>query len=302
MHARWFGTLLRKTLHKWWTDNALRLSAALSYYTLFSIAPLLTIALGVAGFVVDTTLVEQEMRGQLAGLLGADSARTIEGMVHGTREPATGLITTVLSILTLIIVSTGMFTELQDALNLIWGIHEEHGTSLWVAMKSRFLSFLLVFGSGFLLLVSLLVTAVLARLGTWFDQVLPMPELVVQVLYVGVSFVVIAILFAAMFKVLPDAYVAWRDVWLGAVTTAALFMIGKWAIGVYLATSPIATMYGAASSLMIILLWVYYSALIFFLGAEFTVVYAATYGSKVQAPTQSQVRIKSSRRIQAWSR
>jgi membrane protein len=300
MDMGWFGTLLRQTLHKWWTDNALRLSAALSYYTLFSIAPLLTIAVGVAGFVVDTTLVEQEMRGQLAALLGTDSAGAIEGMVHGTRAPATGLITTILSVLTLIIVSTGMFTELQDALNLIWGIPEGHSTSLWVAMKSRFLSFLLVFGSGFLLLVSLLVTAVLAGLGKWLDQVLPMPDMVVQVLYVGVSFVVIVILFAAMFKVLPDAYVAWRDVWLGAVTTAGLFMIGKWAIGVYLATSPIATMYGAASSLMIILLWVYYSALIFFLGAEFTVVYAATYGSQINRPQQPDS-LKPSRKIRVWS-
>ena len=287
MPGHWFSALLKDTLHKWWADNALRLSAALSYYTLFSIAPLLTIAVGVAGFVVDTTLVEQEMRGQLAGLLGAESAAAIEGMVHSTREPTTGLIATILSIVTLIVVSTGMFTELQDALNLIWGIPPGHGTSLWVALKSRFLSFLLVFGSGFLLLVSLLVSAVLAGLGKYLGQLLPVPEMAVEFLDVGVSFVVIVILFAAMFKVLPDAYVAWRDVWLGAVTTAGLFSVGKWGIGFYLATSPIATMYGAASSLMIILLWVYYSALIFFLGAEFTVVYAATYGSQVNSTEPS---------------
>jgi len=302
MHDHWVQTLVSKTLHKWWTDNALRLSAALSYYTLFSIAPLLTIAIGVAGFVVDTTWVEEEMRDQLAGLLGTASAGAIEGMLHGTREPATGLIATILSFVTLIVVSTGMFTELQDALNLIWGIPPGHSSSLWVAMKSRFLSFLLVFGSGFLLLVSLLLSAVLAGLSKYLDELLPMPDMMMQVLDVGVSFMVIVIVFAAMFKVLPDAYVAWRDVWLGAVSTAALFTIGKWAIGVYLATSPIGTMYGAASSSMIILLWVYYSALIFFLGAEFTVVYAATYGSQVQSVEQPEVRLKPSRRIQAWSR
>ncbi len=274
--------LLAQTIQKWWADNALRLSAALSYYTLFSIAPLLTIAIAVAGLVVDTTLVEQEMRGQLAGLLGAESAHAIEGMVHSAREPATGTITTILSIMTLIIVSTGMFTELQDALNLIWRIPEAHATSVWVALKSRFLSFVLVFGSGFLLLVSLLVSAILAGLGTYVSQLLPLPDLVLKALYVGVSLIVITILFATMFKVLPEAHVAWRDVWLGAITTASLFTIGKWAIGFYLATSPIATLYGAASSLMIILLWVYYSALIFFLGAEFTVVYAATYGSRLK--------------------
>ncbi|MEP6886881.1 MAG: YihY/virulence factor BrkB family protein [Nitrospirales bacterium] len=274
--------LLAQTIRKWWADNALRLSAALSYYTLFSIAPVLTIAVATAGLVVNTTLVEQEMREQLAGLLGAESARAIEGMVHSAREPAAGTITTILSIVTLIVVSTGMFTELQDALNLIWRIPEAHATSVWVALKSRFLSFVLVFGSGFLLLVSLLVSAFLAGLGKYVSQILPVPGIVVKVLYVGVSFIVITILFATMFKVLPEAHVAWRDVWLGAITTASLFTIGKWAIGFYLATSPIATLYGAASSLMIILLWVYYSALIFFLGAEFTVVYAATYGSRLK--------------------
>ncbi len=274
--------LLAQTIRKWWADNALRLSAALSYYTLFSIAPVLTIAVATAGLVVNTTLVEQEMREQLAGLLGAESARAIEGMVHSAREPAAGTITTILSIVTLIVVSTGMFTELQDALNLIWRIPEAHATSVWVALKSRFLSFVLVFGSGFLLLVSLLVSALLAGLGKYVSQILPVPGIVVKVLYVGVSFIVITILFATMFKVLPEAHVAWRDVWLGAITTASLFTIGKWAIGFYLATSPIATLYGAASSLMIILLWVYYSALIFFLGAEFTVVYAATYGSRLK--------------------
>ena len=138
--------------------------------------------------------------------------------MHGTREPTTGLIATILSIVTLIVVSTGMFTELQDALNFIWGIPPGHISSLWVAMKSRFLSFLLVLGSGFLLLVSLLLSAVLAGLGKYLGELLHMPEMIMEILDVGVSFMVIVIVFAAMFKVLPDAYVAWRDVWLGAVT------------------------------------------------------------------------------------
>jgi membrane protein len=301
MHDRWLSRLLTKTFRKWWTDNALRLSAALSYYTLFSLAPLLTIAAAVAGSVVETTLVEQEMRGQLAGLLGVDSAKAIEGMIHGTREP-TGMITTILSIVTLIVVSTGMFTELQDALNLIWGIPEGHATGLWIALKSRFLSFLLVIGSGFLLLVSLLVSAVLASVGKYLGQLLPVPDILLKLIDIGVSFVVIAILFATMFKVLPDAHIAWRDVWLGAITTAGLFTIGKWAIGFYLASSPIATMYGAASSLMIILLWVYYSALIFFLGAEFTVVYAATYGSRLNKEGQRNARIVHAQQDHVWSR
>jgi membrane protein len=274
--------LLAQTIRKWWADNALRLSAALSYYTLFSLAPVLTIAAAVAGLIVDTTVVENEMRSQLTGLLGPDSARAIESMTHSAREPTAGAVTTFLSIVTLIVVSTGMFTELQDALNLIWRIPEAHATSVWVALKSRFLSFMLVIGSGFILLVSLLVSAILAGLGKYLGQFLPVPDVVLKLLDVGVSFIVITILFATMFKVLPEARVAWRDVWLGAITTASLFTIGKWAIGVYLATSPIATLYGAASSLMIILLWVYYSALIFFLGAEFTVVYAATYGSRLK--------------------
>lgn len=279
MQIRWFVRLLNTTVAKWWGDNALRLSAALSYYTLFSLAPLVTIAVAIAGLVADEHAVQHEVLGQFQGLLGQPGAEAVASMLESARQPTQGAIATVLSVLTLIVVSMGMFSELQDALNLIWRIPEKRGAAFWRALKSRVLSFILVIGSGFLLLVSLIMSALLAALGKFILRAMPGPQFILTLVDSVVSLTVITLLFALMFKVLPDAYVAWRDVWVGAVATGILFTIGKWAIGLYLGGSAMASIYGAASSLMIILVWVYYSAMIFFLGAEFTVVYAKEHGS-----------------------
>ncbi|MEO5955818.1 MAG: YihY/virulence factor BrkB family protein [Nitrospiraceae bacterium] len=277
---RWLTRLLKKTAAKWWDDNALRLSAALSYYTLFSLAPLLTIAVAVAGFVVDKTLVQDEVLGQLQGLLGKPGSDAVANMLESAGQPVQGTIATVISLVTLIIVSMGMFSELQDSLNLIWRIPSKGTVALWRMIKDRFLSFILVIGTGFLLLVSLLMSAFLAALGRLLLQAVPGPQGILAFMDIAISLPAIVLLFALMFKVLPDGYIAWRDVWLGAVTSGTLFMIGKWAIGLYLGSTAMASMYGAASSLMVVLVWVYYSALIFFLGAEFTAVYAHEYGSR----------------------
>jgi membrane protein len=201
-------------------------------------------------------------------------------MLESASQPVQGTIATVVSLVTLVIVSMGMFSELQDALNLIWEIPSKGTVALWSAIKGRFLSFILVIGTGFLLLVSLLISASLAALGKFVLRALPGPQVILTFVDVAVSLPVITLLFALMFKVLPDGYIAWRDVWLGALASGTLFMIGKWAIGLYLGSTTLALMYGAASSLMVILAWVYYSALIFFLGAEFTSVYAHEYGSR----------------------
>lgn len=281
MKFRWLVRLVKKTVIKWWDDNALRLSAALSYYTLFSLAPLLTIAVAIAGLVVDEKVVQDEVLGQFQGLIGKPGAGAIANMLESASSPVQGTIATVFSLITLVIVSMGMFSELQDALNLIWRIPPKKSAALWGAIKNRFFAFILVIGTGFLLLVSLIVSALLAALGKFVLRAVPGPQVILTFVDVAVSLPVITLLFALMFKVLPDGYIAWRDVWLGAVASGTLFIIGKWAIGLYLGSTAIASMYGAASSLMVILVWVNYSSLIFFLGAEFTCVYANEYGSRV---------------------
>lgn len=273
--------VLKDTVMKWWDDNALRLSAALSYYTLFSLAPLLTIAVAIAGVVIDVATVQDELRDQFQALIGKSGAEAIANMLHSASQPVQGSIATIVSLITLVVVSMGMFSELQDSLNLIWRIPGKRSTMLWRALKSRLLSFILVIGTGFLLLVSLIIYAILAAVGRFVHRAIPGPEIVTALVDAVGSPTVITILFAVMFKMLPEGYIAWRDVWVGAIATATLFMAGKWAIGLYLGGAAMASMYGAASSLMAVLVWVYYSALIFFLGAEFTYVYAHEYGSRV---------------------
>ena len=241
MQIRWFVRLLNTTVAKWWGDNALRLSAALSYYTLFSLAPLVTIAVAIAGLVADEHAVQHEVLGQFQGLLGQPGAEAVASMLESARQPTQGAIATVLSVLTLIVVSMGMFSELQDALNLIWRIPEKRGAAFWRALKSRVLSFIRVIGSGFLLLVSLIMSALLAALGKFILRAMPGPQFILTLVDSVVSLTVITLLFALMFKVLPDAYVAWRDVWVGAVATGILFTIGKWAIGLYLGGSAMAS-------------------------------------------------------------
>jgi membrane protein len=194
--------------------------------------------------------------------------------VHGT-------IATVVSLVTLLIVSMGMFSELQDALNLIWRTKPKKNAALWGAIKSRFLPFMLVIGTSFLLLASLIMNALLAILSNFVLHAVPRPQVIMTLMDVAVSLPVITLLFALLFKVLPDGYIAWTDVWLGALASGTLFLIGEWVIGLYLGSTALVSMYGAASSLMIILAWVYYSSLIFFLGAELTYIYAHEYGSRI---------------------
>lgn len=281
MTFRWLVRLAKKTAMKWWDDNVLRLSAALSFYTLFSLAPLLSIAVAIAGLVVDEKVVQDEVLGQFKDLIGAPGADAIANMLESASQPVQGTIPTVVSLVTLIIVSMGMFSELQDAFNLIWRITPQKGAALWGVIKSRFLPFMLVIGTGLLLLGSLVISAFLAALSKFILQAVSRPEVILIFVDVAVSLPVITLLFALMFKVLPDGYIAWMDVWLGAVTSGTLFLIGKWVIGLYLGSTAMVSMYGAASSLMIILAWVYYSALIFFFGAELTCVYAHAYGSRI---------------------
>jgi membrane protein len=261
----------------------------LAYYTVFSIVPLLIVIIALIGLFFGQDAAQSAIMGQISNLVGEQSAAAIKDMIQRAEQPSTGLVATAVAVVTLLFGASGVFGQLQDALNTVWGVELREGRGVWGFIKDRFLSFVAVVGTGFLLLVSLVLSSALAALGKWVSGVLPVPEAVLQALNFLVSFVVITGLFALIFKVLPDVRVAWRDVWVGAALTAALFTIGKFAIGLYLGKSNVASAYGAAGSLVIVLVWVYYSAQILLYGAEFTQVYANRLGGRIVPAPDAQV-------------
>ncbi|MEO7864022.1 MAG: YihY/virulence factor BrkB family protein, partial [Nitrospirales bacterium] len=217
-----------------------------------------------------------QLMGQIQGLVGEDSAKAIQTMIEAARKPATGLLATVIATVLLLLGATGVFAQLQESLNIIWQVEETPGEGLWKMLKDRFLSLMAVLGTGFLLLISLVISAGLSAVGATWEHVLPGPELVLQLINVLVSFAVVTLLFAMIYKLLPNTSVRWGDVWIGASITSLLFTIGKVFIGLYLGKSDVGVAYGAAGSLVVILIWVYYASQIFLFGAEFTAVYAAS--------------------------
>ena len=241
------------TITKWWSDNPWRLSAALSYYTLFSLAPLLTIAVGIAAVVADEETLQEELFGQFEGLMGTAGAEAIANMLRSASHPANGTIATLVSLVTVLLVSMGMFSELQDALNLIWRTPEKSSSGLWRALRTQLVSFMLVICTGFFLLASLIMSVILSALGTFIQRAGPWPQTIMTVVDLTASLILITLLFALIFKILPEEQITWRDVHLGAVATAVLFTLGKWAIGLYVGRVAMASMYGAASSPMAIL-------------------------------------------------
>lgn len=271
--------LLKETFAKWNKDNVPRMGAAMAYYTVFSLAPLLLIVIGIAGVVFGQEAAQGAIMDQLRGLLGPTAAKAIEDMVANASKPSSGILATIIGIITLFIGASGAFGELQAALNTIWEVPERPNRGLLGLVRGRFLSMLMVIGTGFLLLVSLVLSAALAALGSFFSHLLPVPESVLQVLNFVLSFAVITLLFAMMYKILPDRPIGWNDVWIGAALTAFLFTIGKFLIGLYIGKANFASSYGAAGSLVVILVWVYYSTQILLFGAEFTYVYAKAHGS-----------------------
>ncbi|ATB40749.1 ribonuclease BN [Cystobacter fuscus] len=277
--ARNIFKLGRQAVSEWSEDNAPMFAASLSYYTLFSIAPLLVIAVSVAGMVFGEEAARGQIQAQLEDLVGRGSAEVIGQMMISARKPEAGILATAIGLVALIFGATGVFVQLQDALNHIWNVKPKPRNGVIAFLRSRFLSFAMVLVIGFLLLVSLVVSAVLAALGAWFSNLLPGWTVMWQGVNLLISFGVITVLFAMMYKLLPDTHVSWRDVWLGAAVTSLLFSLGKFLIGLYLGRSAVASSYGAAGSLAVVLLWVYYSAQILFLGAEFTQVYARSHGS-----------------------
>jgi membrane protein len=276
----------KDTVAQWIEDQPFPLAAALSYYTLFSLAPLLIIVISIAGFAFGREAAQNQIVETVQGMIGQESAQAIQGMIeNASDQPKTGMISTVIGIIALILGAGGVVGQLQTSLNTIWGVEPKPGQGVWGFIRQRFISFAMVLGIGFLLLVSLVVSAVVTGITEFVGTFFGGTELVAHALDLIVSFALITVLFAMIYKFLPDVKIQWGDVWIGAALTSLLFTIGKFLIGLYLGSSGVTSAYGAAGSLITVLLWVYYSALIFFLGAEFTQVYASQYGSGVK-PTE----------------
>ena len=264
----------------WIDDYAPSMGAALSYYTVFSLAPLLLIVISIAGLVFGQDAARGEIFGQLSELMGADTAKAVEGVLASLGKPAHGITGTTLGVALLLIGATSVFGELQDALDRIWRAPvRERSAGWWNLLRTRLLSFGMILGIAFLLMVSLVLGAVISALGKWWGGVFGDWEVLAQVVNLAVGFVLTTVVFAMIYKLMPRVQVRWHDVLLGSLVTSMLFTIGKFLIGLYIGKSGIASGYGAAGSLIVVFVWVYYSAQIFLMGAEFTWVYARIFGS-----------------------
>ena len=272
--------LLKATYSEWTKDKAPRMGAALAYYTIFSLAPLLVIAIAIAGIAFGVKAAQGEITGQIEGLIGADGAKAVQTMIQSAHKPAHSAIASAIGVLALLVGASGVFSEMQDALNGIWHVSLDDKSSVWNFAKARFLTFGMVLGIGFLLLVSLLLSAVLAAIAKYVAGILPVPAIFLHCVDFLFSLLFITVLFAMIFKLLPNVKIAWGDVWVGAALTSVLFTVGKFLIGFYIGKSVSASAYGAAGSLVIVVAWIYYSALLLYFGAEFTRVYAQKLGSQ----------------------
>jgi membrane protein len=287
--------LLRETVSRWSADGAPRMAAALSYYTIFSMAPLLILAISIAGLVLGRDAAQGKIVEQIGGLVGVQSAAAIQSMIQAAHRPSKGVFADLVGIISLFVGATGVLSELKSALNQIWR-REEPGDVKEIVRKNV-LFFGMLLGIGFLLAVSLILSAAIAALGKYLAGFLPAPELVLHAADFAFSAGVVALLFAAMYRFLPNTSIEWRDVWFGAIVTSVLFNLGKLGLGLYLGKSAVSSSYGAAGSVLILLLWVYYSGLIFYFGAEFTKVYTDRLGSrKVKKRSSAEPRRVSSAR------
>lgn len=268
-------TLLLETFREWSDDNAAQHSAALAFYTMFSLAPLLIIAVSIAGMVFGEAAARGELQGQMEYYIGAAGAETLQDILEAAERPALGTIVGLVGLAVLLFGASGVFAQLQAAMDVMFDVPPDPNATWLTMVTTRFFSFTMVLGTGFLLLVSLIVSAVLTAMVTWFGGMSGAAALLVMALNLVVGLIVTTLLFAAIFRFVPRVRPAWSEVWPGALLTAVLFSIGRIALGWYLGSGSMGSAYGAAASLVIVLAWVYYSAQILFLGAEFTQVYAA---------------------------
>src|SRR5438067_7943536 len=287
-------SLLKQTFSEWLEDKAPQLGAALAYYTVFSLAPLVLLLLAIDGFLFhnDPAGAWRKMTEQMSYFLDKSAIDLVGNIAQKASQPNKSLLATIIGILLALFGASGVFGQLQDALNTIWGVKAKPGGGIWAFLRSRFLSFAMVGGICFLLLVSLTLESVLKGFSHYIQGVLPGGIVIAMAVYWIFDLAVIILLFAIIFKFLPDAKIQWRDVWIGAAMTAIFFAIGKWALGLYLGSGSAASAYGAANSLITLLLWVYYSSQILLFGAEFTQVYASQAGRGVK-PDEHAIRVES---------
>lgn len=273
--------LLKETFTGYDEDNVARLAASLAYYTLLSIAPLIIFAVAVVGLAFGQDAAREHIGNELSGVVGPGATEAIQSIAKNAHAPSSGIIGLIVGVVVLMFGASGVFGELQSALNTVWEVTPKPGRGIWGLIKDRFFSFTLVVGVAFLLLVSLVVSAGLTWAGQTFERALPGGAAVWHLLNFAISLAVVTALFALMFKVLPDVKIAWRDVWVGAGVTAGLFTLGKFALGLYLGKAGVSSAYGAAGSIVALVIWVYYSAQVLLVGAEFTEAYARRYGTKI---------------------
>jgi membrane protein len=272
--------LFRTALAGWWNDRAMSLGAAIAFFTVFSLAPMLLVAIGVAGLVFGQEAAQGAIVQELGGLIGGEASAALEAMIASAGRFGSDVLSITIGVATFLFVATGAIIELQDDLNIIWKVKppERYGVSEFV--HTRLLSMTLIVGFGFLLMVSLILDAGLTRLGAYVEASFSGASVILRILNSGIAFAIAVQLFAMIFKILPLVELSWRDVWMGAFVTAVLFTAGKFAIGYYIGKSGVASAYGAAGSVVTILLWIYYSSLILLFGAEFTKAYAESRGSR----------------------
>ncbi len=290
--ANSFG-LLKQTFSEWLEDKAPQLGAALAYYTVFSLAPLVLVLLAIVGLIFrnDPGGAWNKITEQMSYFLDKSAVEVVQNIAQKAAQPNKSLLATIIGILLAFFGASGVFGQLQDALNTIWGVKAKSGGGVWGFLRSRFLSFAMVGGVCFLLLVSLTLESMLKGFSHYIQGALPSGIVIAMAVYWIFDLAVVILLFAIIFKFLPDAKIQWRDVWIGAAMTAIFFAIGKWALGLYLGSGSAASAYGAASSLITLLLWVYYSSQILLFGAEFTQVYASQAG-RGTAPDEHAIRVE----------
>jgi membrane protein len=287
MSPRGAFDLLKAAFNDWMADEAPRLGAALAYYTLFALAPLLVVAISIAGLVFGREAAQGRIVAELQGVVGQNGAEAVNQLIQNSRKPATGIVASVLGLLTLLLGAAGAFVELRSALNRIWDV-KTTSTGIWGFVRDRLAAFALVLSVGFLLMASLVLSAALTAAGGLLSRYISHPVALLHAANAAVSFLVITALFALIFKLLPDAKIAWSDVWVGAALTSLLFTVGKFAIGLYLGQSGVTSTYGAAGSVVVLIVWVYYFAQIFYFGAELTQAYARAHGSRRGEPARSE--------------